>query len=97
MENNNCVANFEQVMKQNNFFQKYNLNRVGILGSAARGEEANDIDILIEDDINYRELAQFRNELEAILNIRIDLVMSKYANPIVLYRARRDLVYISKH
>ena len=74
-------------MSQNNLFEKYNLNRIGVFGSTVRNEKSNDIDILIEENVNYRQLALFRDELQKHLNKRIDVVMTKYANPIVLHRS----------
>lgn len=94
---NNAVARIKDVMKQNDFFEKYNLNRIGVFGSTVRGEESKDIDILIEENINYRQLALLRDELQKHLDKRIDIVMVKYANPIVLHRAMKEVVYVTKH
>jgi predicted nucleotidyltransferase len=55
------------------------------------------IDILIEENVNYRQLALFRDELQKHLNKRIDVVMTKYANPIVLHRAMKEVVYVAKY
>ena len=84
-------------MSQNNLFEKYNLNRIGVFGSTVRNEKSNDIDILIEENVNYRQLALFRDELQKHLNKRIDVVMTKYANPIVLHRAMKEVVYVTKY
>ena len=84
-------------MSQNNLFEKYNLNRIGVFGSTVRNEKSNDIDILIEENVNYRQLALFRDELQKHLNKRIDVVMTKYANPIVLHRAMKEVVYVTEY
>jgi len=94
---NNLVAEFEEAMIQNNLFERYNLKRVGIFGSAARGEQANDLDVLIEDDVNYHLLSELRDELQKLMEKRIDIVIARYANPIVLHRARKEIVYVTKH
>ena len=84
-------------MVQNNLFEKFKLNRVGVFGSTARGEQSNDIDILIEDNIDYRVLSSLRDELQKLMNKRFDIVMEKYANPIVLHRAMKEIIYVTKH
>lgn len=94
---NNAVAKIKDVMDQNNFFEKYNINKIGIFGSTVRNEESNDIDILIEENVNYRQLALLRDELRKHLDKRIDIVMAKYANPIVLHRAMKEIIYVTKH
>ena len=93
----NTVVEIKNIMSQNNLFEKYNLNRIGVFGSTVRNEKSNDIDILIEENVNYRQLALFRDELQKHLNKRIDVVMTKYANPIVLHRAMKEVVYVTKY
>lgn len=58
---------------------------------------SNDIDILIEDSVDYRSLSILRDELQRLTNKRIDIVIAKYANPIVLHRAKKEIVYVTKH
>jgi predicted nucleotidyltransferase len=94
---NSQVDELERTMIKNNLFEKFNLNKLGIFGSAARGEQANDIDILIEDNIDYRLLSELRDELQNLMNKRVDIVIARYANPIVLYRARKEIIYVTKH
>ena len=46
----------------------------------------------------YKEnLINFRDELEKLLNKKVNIVIEKYANPIVLYRARKEIIYVGKH
>lgn len=94
---NSQIAELEKAMVQNNIFERFNLNKVGVFGSAARGEQANDIDVLIEDNVDYRLLSELRDELERLMNKRIDVVIARYANPIVLHRARKEIVYVTRH
>lgn len=94
---NNQIEEIEEVMIQNNLFEKFNLEKIGIFGSAARGEESNDIDILIEDHVDYHVLSNLRDELQKLINKRIDIVIAKYANPIVLHRAMKEIVYVARH
>lgn len=94
---NSQITELEDAMIQNNLFEKFNLSRIGIFGSAARGEQSNDIDILIEDSVDYRILSALRDELQKLMNKRIDIVIARYANPIVLHRAKKEVVYVTKH
>ena len=80
-EQTNQVSQLEDIMISNNLFNKFGLSKIGIFGSAARGELSNDIDILIEDNVDYRLLSELRNELQLFTNKRIDIVIAKYANP----------------
>ena len=56
-------------------------------------EKFNDIDLLIEDDVNSESLISFQKILKKNLNVPVDIVLSKYAEPIILYRAQQDLKY----
>ena len=47
-----------------NMFRGYNIKRIGVFGSFARGEHFNDIDLFIEDELNFQELIQLKNLLE---------------------------------
>lgn len=94
---NNGIEALETAMIQYNLFERFNLSKIGVFGSTARGEQSNDIDILIEDHIDYKLLSNLRDELEHHLDKRIDIVMAKYANPIVLHRANKEIVYVTKH
>jgi len=94
---NSQISELEDVMIRNNLFTKFKLSKVGVFGSTARGEVSNDIDILIEDSVDYRSLSILRDELQRLTNKRIDIVIAKYANPIVLHRAKKEIVYVTKH
>jgi len=94
---NSQIAELEKAMIQNNLFEKFNLNKVGVFGSAARGEQANDIDVLIEENVDYRLLSVLRDELQKLINKRVDIVIAQYANPIVLHRAKKEIVYVTRH
>jgi len=94
---NNQISELENTMIQNNMFEKFKLNRIGVFGSTARGEVSNDIDILIEDNVDYHSLSELKNELQRLMNKRIDIVIARYANPIVLYRAKKEIIYVTKY
>ncbi|OLN27448.1 nucleotidyltransferase family protein [Desulfosporosinus metallidurans] len=93
----NQISQLEDIMVRNNFFEKFGLSRIGVFGSTARGEASNDIDILVEDNVDYRLLSVLKNELQLLTNKRIDIVIAKYANPIVLHRAKKEIIYVTMH
>ena len=74
----------ENYLKNTIFLKQLGITRIGIFGSVARNEEANDIDLLIEETINnYDLLLDFRAELEEKFGKKVDLVLLRYANPII--------------
>lgn len=86
---------FKTSLKKENIFEKYNIEKIGIFGSIARGEDGNDIDILVEDT-DFKKWIKLKEELEPIINVNLDIMIEKYANPIVLMRAKKEIVYITK-
>ncbi|MDR3266836.1 MAG: nucleotidyltransferase domain-containing protein [Tannerella sp.] len=92
------VLSFQRYLRNNQIFSQYNLNRIGVFGSFARDDaNANDIDILIEDDIDPDKLIELKTLLESSFHKKVDMVIKKYANPIVLYRAQKDLLYATQY
>lgn len=79
----------------NNLQLKYHLQKIGLFGSVLEKDDPNDIDILIEDYTNYKDLIKFQDELESATGKSVDLVIEKYASPIILYRAKRNITYVS--
>ena len=85
----------EKAIRQSNLLGKYMLKKIGIFGSFARGEPANDIDFYIDtDNCKLTDLRKLKIELENLTNKKIDIMIKKYANPIVLHRALKDMVYV---
>lgn len=78
---------------EKNLFREYNINRIGVFGSFARGEKFNDIDLFIEDDLNFQQLIQLKSLLETETGIPFDIMQKKYAEPVILYRALKDMQY----
>ena len=91
------INSLEKVIKRENLLKKYNLDRIGVFGSFARGEKANDIDFYIDlDNYNLKNLVNLKKELEKITEKEVDIMLKKYANPIVLYRAEKDMKYVTQ-
>jgi len=91
------IKALEQAIKNENLLKKYNLDKIGVFGSFARGEKAKDIDFYIDiDNYTLKNLIPLKKDLENITEKEVDIMLKKYANPIVLYRAQKDMVYVSQ-
>lgn len=82
---------------EKNLFREYNINRIGVFGSFARSEKFNDIDLFIEDDLNFQQLIQLKSLLETETGIPFDIMQKKYAEPVILYRALKDMQYAAAY
>lgn len=91
------LSDFKNLIYRKKLLSKYGLEKVGLFGSLARGEKFNDIDILVENYNDNNLLIDFKEELESLTGKKVDLVIEKFANPIILYRAKKDLVYVKKY
>ena len=74
--------------------QQFAIRRLGVFGSFARNEPANDIDLLIEDDLSLAQAMRFQQVLQSMIGNRLDIMLARWANPIVLYRARKEMRYV---
>ena len=87
----------EEAIKNENLLKKYNLEKIGVFGSFARGEKAKDIDFYIDlDNYNLKNLINLKKDLERITEKEVDIMLKKYANPIVLCRAEKDMKYVTQ-
>ena len=87
----------EKAIKNENLLKKYNLEKIGIFGSFGRGEKANDIDFYIDlENYNVMNLINLKKDLEKITEKEVDIMLKKYANQIVLYRAQKDMKYVTR-
>jgi len=87
----------EIALRNENLLKKYDLDKIGVFGSFARGEESNDIDFYIDtDNYNINNLIDLKMDLEKITEKVVDIMLKKYANPIILYRAEKDMVYVTQ-
>lgn len=82
---------------KDNLISKYHLKSIGIFGSFTREDftDDSDIDILIDYEqplgIEFIDLA---DELERILNRKVDLVSKKGIKPKYLEEIQKDLLYV---
>ena len=87
----------EKAIKGGDLLKKYNLEKIGVFGSFARGETANDIDFFIDsENYNIKNLISLKNDLEKITEKKADIMLKKYANPIILHRAQKDMIYVTQ-
>ncbi len=88
------IENFddlESYFRKENIFTLLGIQKIGVFGSFARNENFKDIDLLIEEPVSLEALISLQNILKKDIEIPIDIVLSKYAEPIILYRAKQDL------
>lgn len=74
---------------------KYNLKKIGFFGSVLFSDKPNDIDILIEAFEDYRDLFKFREDIQEITDKKVDIVLEKFARPIIFYRAKQNIRYVT--
>jgi predicted nucleotidyltransferase len=87
----------ERAIKKEDLLKRHNLEKIGVFGSFARGEKANDIDFYIDlEDYNVKDLLKLKKDLEQITEKEVDIMLKKYANPIILYRAEKDMKYVTQ-
>lgn len=92
------VAALENLLREHRIFERYGLDRIGVYGSFARGEAYRDVDVLVEPDPDaFAKWRNLRDELESLLDTRVDVVMLKYMDPIIHYRAKKDMMYVTAH
>lgn len=89
------LAEFLASIRSRRVLERYRLQDLVLFGSFARGEAARDIDILVEDDADMESLLELKHELEEMSGLPVDLVMKRFANPVVMVRARRDFVHVA--
>ena len=95
-EHQMTLSTLENTLRQHGIFEAFGIAQLGVFGSFARGEAYQDIDFLLEQDLDYETRKRLKNRLSRILKVKIDLVPAKFADPIVLYNAQKELQYVCK-
>lgn len=80
---------FEEI----DLYNTYGIQKIGVFGSFARGESFRDIDLYIEDEIDFGKLIELKSKLEDLVGIQFDIMTQKDAEPVILYRAFKDMKY----
>jgi len=83
------------IIISNGLLKKYNIDKVGVFGSTLHSDHPNDIDLYIEKFSDYKDLLGLKKEIELKTGKTVDIVIEKFASPIIVYRARKELKYVA--
>ncbi len=78
-------------------YKTYGIKKVGVFGSFARGEAFRDIDLFIEEDLDYLQVLDLKNTLETQTGIPFDIMIKKNAEPVILHRAFKDMQFATAY
>ncbi len=84
-----------RLIKEKDLLNKYHLKRIGVFGSVLYKENPNDIDLYIEEFNDYKDLIGLKSEIEELMGKEVDIVIERYASPIIVFRARKELKYVA--
>lgn len=77
--------------------EKYGLKSIAVFGSYSRGDETeiSDVDLLVEFNKPIGlDFVTFADELESMLNVKVDVVTKKAMNEIMFKQIEADLSYV---
>ncbi|MGL1904291.1 MAG: hypothetical protein OCC49_19310 [Fibrobacterales bacterium] len=89
------LQHLTQKIEESALLKKYHIPRIAIFGSYLHSKTPNDLDILIEEYQDYKDLIGFKEELTLLAETHVDLVIARFASPIIVHRAKKDAVYVS--
>ncbi len=92
----NDIVNFLTINKQE-YYDKFNITRLALFGSYAKGLAHNesDIDIVIEmQDNNYFKLIAFENFISEQLNRKVDVGFLNSMKSFIKKSIEKDLIYV---
>ncbi len=78
------------------FKEKYEIEKIGLFGSFARGEESeeSDIDIFVKMKPDLLEMVGLKLQIEEDLSKKVDLIRDhKNIKPLLLKMIKKDLTY----
>lgn len=87
---------FQNFLRKHKVFNRYGFSRIGVFGSFARGERYNDIDLLVDEKLDYNTRLELKKFLEDQLQVPVDIVVRDFAEPIILHRALKDIKYTTE-
>lgn len=90
------LNDLELYLRREKIFDLLEINKIGVFGSFARNEAFNDIDLMIEGDVKTEALIYLRKKLKNEIQTPVDIVLSKYTEPIILHRAKQDIKYATR-
>lgn len=80
--------------------KKYFIRNIGLFGSFARNDQTqdSDIDIIYEvrdnKNLTFSQLFEIESKLQKKFNRKIELVNYKYMNPLIKYKAEKEIIYV---
>lgn len=78
-------------------YKTYGIKKLGVFGSFARGEVFRDIDLFIEEELGYQQIMDLKNALETETGFTFDIMIKKNAEPVILYRAFKEMQYATAY
>lgn len=93
------IEEIKSLIQKNKLYlvKKYNLKSIALFGSITRNEAtaASDVDILVEFEKPIGlEFVLLADELESILDLKVDLVTPKAIKPKMFEIIKQDLLYV---
>lgn len=89
------LSQLTDIIISNDLLSKYHLDKIGVFGSILHSDNPNDIDLFVEDFRDFNDLIGLKNEIELKTGMPVDIVIEKYASPIIIYRAKKELKYVA--
>lgn len=86
----------EEYLRSNKVFDKFGISRIGIFGSFVKGEEYNDIDLFLEENLDYEKRMQLKAMVEQAFHTRVDVMVKEFAEPIILHHALKEMYYATR-
>lgn len=81
-----------------NLREKYQVEKLGIFGSVARGENTanSDIDILVEfkNPVGFFHFIRLENYLSELLGKKVDLISQKAPKPAIKEDVLKEAIYV---
>lgn len=80
--------------------EHFHIARLGLFGSFSRDEQTEDSDIdlvyVVEDDmkLSYFQLFELEEVLRRYFKRKVELVNLRFMNPIIKYKAEKDIIYV---
>lgn len=87
---------FQNLLRKHKVFHRFGFSKIGVFGSFARGGRFNDIDLLVDEKLDYHTRLELKKFLEDKLQVPVDIVIRDFAEPIILHRALKDIKYATE-
>ena len=82
---------------KHDFYEKFNVEQIGLFGSYARGEatEDSDVDIFVKMPPKLFDMIKLKQQIENDLHKKVDLIREhKYIKPFLLEMIEKDITYV---